>query len=294
MVPSEALELKIFHFAESAGKARWRPTDFSGLSKAVQFIEDAILVDALTDLHARRLLEFRQWSGESNGWLLYPGGSREYFFRPFEIRVTFSGRKYFERLEAAPAELSRWPTAPSTTQQETAGDESQLSTMQRATSQPILTPAPRHPKAFVSHSGQDRAFVERFAADLWAVGVIAWYSRWEIKAGDSIPAKIDAGIEECEFFIIVLSKNSIRAPWVQTELDAATARKMKGSVRKIIPIKIDECDGFPPIIDSLYREDFSSQPYEAALNRVLDSIFDVDVRPPLGGRSTEQKDEQSK
>jgi hypothetical protein len=29
-------------------------------------------------------------------------------------------------------------------------------------------------------------------------------------------------------------------------------------------------------------EDFSNQPYEAALKRVLDTIFDVDVRPPLG------------
>lgn len=292
MVPSEALELKIFHFAESAGRARWRPTDFSALSSAAQFTEDAILVDALTDLHTRAFLEFRHWSSESDDWLLYPGGSREYFFRPFEMRVTFSGRKYFERLEAAPSELNRRALTPEP-QEKNADDGSGLRAKQESPAQSILTPAPRCPIAFVSHSGQDREFVDRFAADLWAVGVIAWYSRWEIKPGDSIPAKIDEGIEGCEFFIIVLSKTSVRAPWVKTELNAAIAKKMSGSVRKIIPVKIDDCDGFPPIIDSLYREDFSNQPYEAALKRVLDSIFDVDVRPPLGRPLTEQKDEHS-
>jgi hypothetical protein len=43
-----------------------------------------------------------------------------------------------------------------------------------------------NPKAFVSHSTQDRSFVERFAADLRTRGIDAWYSAWEIKPGDSI------------------------------------------------------------------------------------------------------------
>lgn len=79
----------------------------------------------------------------------------------------------------------------------------------------------------------------------------------------------------------MLSKSSIGRPWVQTELDAATVRKLKGNVRKIIPVKIEDCGDLPPTLASLCWEDFSSQPYEAALKRVLDSIFEVDVRPPL-------------
>jgi hypothetical protein len=95
--------------------------------------------------------------------------------------------------------------------------------------------ATNHPKAFVSHSTQDHDFVEKFATDLMAKGVDVWYSGWEIKPGDSIRTKIDEGLEGCEYFIIVLSKNSISRPWVQTELDAATIRKLNGKVRKIIP-----------------------------------------------------------
>jgi len=296
MVPSEELELKIFRFAESAGKARWRATDLRTLSNAAQFHEDAVLVDALLDLDARRLMEFRQWSHELNDWVLYRGGIREYFYRPFEVRVTFAGRKYFERLEAPPTQPQRTEPSRSSSTTEVrlravAAEEVTIQARLDSSAQVIATPGPTDPKAFVSHSGQDRQFVDRFVRDLWAVGIKAWYSKWEIKPGDSIPAKIDEGIEDCEFFIIVLSKSSIHAPWVQIELQAAIARKANGKVRKIIPITIDDCDDFPPIIDSLCREDFANQSYESALKRVHDSIFEVDVRPQLGERPTEQKDE---
>jgi hypothetical protein len=138
------------------------------------------------------------------------------------------------------------------------------------------------PKVFVSHSTQDHAFAEKFAADLRSNGVDAWYSGWEIKPGDSIRQKIDEGLEGCEFFIIVLSKSSISRPWVQTELDAATVAKLNGKARKIIPIKIEDCGDLPPTLGSLCWEDFSTASYDLALKRVLESIFEVDVRPLLG------------
>jgi hypothetical protein len=141
---------------------------------------------------------------------------------------------------------------------------------------------PHHPKAFVSHATTDHPFVEKFAADLRANGVDAWFSKWEITPGDSIRAKIEEGLEGCEYFIIVLSKSSITRPWVQKELDAATVRNIGGKVRKIIPVKIEDCGDLPPTLGSLCWEDFSSQPYDAALKRVLDSIFERDVRPSLG------------
>jgi hypothetical protein len=284
MVPSEVLELKIFRFAESAGKARWRATDFASLSQAVQFQEDAVLVDALIDLHARAFMEFRQWNYGLNYWVLYAGAHREYFYGSFEMRVTFLGRKYFERLEAQPSDPNQSAMTPELRRDEAAKETATSQAMKDSSRQPVLFPESTNPKAFVSHSTQDRSFADRFAGDLRRYGVDAWYSRWEIKPGDSIRAKIDEGLEGCEFFIIVLSKTSVNRPWVKTELDAATVGKINGKVRKIIPVKIDDCGDLPPIITSLCWEDFSNQPYESALNRVLESIFEVDVRPPLGKR----------
>lgn len=289
ILPSEELELKIYRFAEAAGKAMWRPTDLPTLSNIAQFHEHAVLVDALLDLQSRKLIEFRQWSNERSDWVLCTGDNRNYFYRAFEVRVTFSGRKYFERLEAQFSAVDQSAQTEIRLQgivQGAATVRAELDSSPQA-----IVPPPIAPKAFVSHSGQDRHFVEKFAADLWDFGVKAWYSRWEIKAGDSIPERIDEGIEDCEFFIIVLSKNSIHAVWVKTELQAAITRKLDGKVRKIIPIKIDDCDQFPPIIGSLYREDFTTQSYEAALKRVVNSIFGVDERPALGKRPTEHEDE---
>jgi hypothetical protein len=57
MVPSEELELKGYHFAEFAGRARLQPADLGALATSLQFMEQAVL-----DLHARSFLEFRQWS----------------------------------------------------------------------------------------------------------------------------------------------------------------------------------------------------------------------------------------
>ena len=107
MTPSEDLELKLYRFAESTGKARWRPADAATLSNLGQFTDLSVLIDALDDLYARKFMEFRQWSYPQNGWSAYGGGDREYFYRGFEMRVTFSGRKYFESLEARAAEEGR-------------------------------------------------------------------------------------------------------------------------------------------------------------------------------------------
>jgi hypothetical protein len=144
-----------------------------------------------------------------------------------------------------------------------------------------------HPRAFVSHSTQDHLFVEKFAADLRTNGVDVWFSKWEIKAGDSIRAKIEEGLDGCEYFIIVLSKNSMNGPWVHKELDAATVRNIGGNVRKIIPVRIEDCGDLPPGLASLCWEDFSNQPYDAAVKRVLESIFDIDLKPRIGSPPTD-------
>jgi len=272
MTESEELELNIFRFAEPAGNVgmrEWRPTDLPMLSSSVKGFDRGVLIEALDDLHARKLMEFRQWSDQRKDWVLYPGKNPQYFRRMFEMHVTYSGRKYFERLEIESKAPGR-PTLPQKPDSQTA--EGSAASPKKA----------KAPKAFVSHSTQDHPFVEKFAADLRAKGVDAWFSKWEIKPGDSIRAKIDEGLEGCEYFIIVLSRTSVNRPWVRTELDAATIRKLGGKVRKIIPVKIEDCGDLPPTLASLCWEDFSNQPYEAALKRVLDSIFEVDVRPPLG------------
>ncbi len=49
---------------------------------------------------------------------------------------------------------------------------------------------------FFSHSLKDKKVVRAVAERLRGDGLRAWFDGWEIKAGDSIPAKIDDGLED--------------------------------------------------------------------------------------------------
>jgi hypothetical protein len=142
------------------------------------------------------------------------------------------------------------------------------------------SPRPNSPKTFISHSTKDRAFVEQFTADLKKAGIEAWYSGLDIRAGDRFPEEINRGLEWCEFFILVLSESSLSRPWVLTELYAALVRQNNGYIRKIIPVKIEEYGRLPALFEPLLVTDFTTQPYEAAIGRVIETIFVVDPYPP--------------
>ena len=46
---------------------------------------------------------------------------------------------------------------------------------------------------FLSHSSKDKAVVRAVAERLRADGLRVWIDDWEIRPGDSIPAKIETG-----------------------------------------------------------------------------------------------------
>jgi hypothetical protein len=48
---------------------------------------------------------------------------------------------------------------------------------------------------FLSHSSKDKAVVRPLAERLRKDGLKVWFDEWQIKPGDSIPAKIEEGLE---------------------------------------------------------------------------------------------------
>src|ERR1700726_2110535 len=147
MTQSKELELKIFWFAESAGKEGWRRTHLPALSTVVKCFEQAVLIEALDDLYARRRMRFRQWSDQRNDWVLYRGKNAECLQRSmFDMHVTFSGRMYFERLEAE----SKEPGRPTQAQRPALETAERNGTSQRSTEVPralALLPIPERPLA---------------------------------------------------------------------------------------------------------------------------------------------------
>jgi hypothetical protein len=94
-------------------------------------------------------------------------------------------------------------------------------------------------QVFISHSSADKErIVRRLARDLAAVGHTVWYDEWTIHPGESLAEKIDNGIQECDYFVILLSTSALKSRWVQKELSAAAVREIEKQSVFVIPVLI--------------------------------------------------------
>ena len=57
-------------------------------------------------------------------------------------------------------------------------------------------------------------------------GFKVWYDALSIEWGDSLRAKIDAGLRKSRFGIVVISRHYIRKGWTQYELDGLFQKEM--------------------------------------------------------------------
>lgn len=91
---------------------------------------------------------------------------------------------------------------------------------------------------FISHNSHDKSFVRKLSRDLENHGIKCWVDEAEIKIGDSLIQKIREGMDTANYFAIVLSPNSINAPWVVNELDVAMNYQINDKSIKILPIML--------------------------------------------------------
>lgn len=124
--------------------------------------------------------------------------------------------------------------------------------------------------AFLSHSTKDKPFVRRLAADLVANGIKVWIDEQNILVGDSVPEKIAQGLAESDFFLIVVSQQSVESAWVKKELSSALVHEIERRKVAVMPIKLDDAKMPDSIHDKLYA-DFRNS-YEDGLQKLLRSI----------------------
>lgn len=145
----------------------------------------------------------------------------------------------------------------------------------------MTTPATA-PRAFISHSGKDKArFVDEFATKLRGKGIDAWLAGWELTPGDSLIRKIfNEGLKDPEAVVVVLSKNSVESKWVREELDAAMIRKIEGRSR-LIPVRIEECK-VPEALLHISWVDAAKLGLDGAVDEVVGAMHGHTKRPALG------------
>lgn len=77
--------------------------------------------------------------------------------------------------------------------------------------------------------------VRDLAHALRAERLTVWYDEFEMRVGDSLRRKIDAGIASCRFGLVVFSPAFFAKNWSQYELDGLVTREMTGQ-QIILPL----------------------------------------------------------
>jgi hypothetical protein len=87
--------------------------------------------------------------------------------------------------------------------------------------------------AFISHASEDKdVLVKPLARALARLGFQIWYDEFELAVGDSLRQKIDHGLANSRYGIVVLSKAFFKKNWPKYELNGLVAREIDG--RKVI------------------------------------------------------------
>jgi hypothetical protein len=89
---------------------------------------------------------------------------------------------------------------------------------------------------FISHASEDKDEVVRpLAVALQSGGLSVWYDEFELKIGDSLRRKIDQGLANSRFGVVVLSKAFFGKGWTNYELDGLVTRAVGGE-QVLLPI----------------------------------------------------------
>jgi hypothetical protein len=88
---------------------------------------------------------------------------------------------------------------------------------------------------FLSHSSKDKNIIRPLADRLKKDGVKVWFDEWEIRPGDSIPAKIEEGLEHSRVLVLCMSANAFGSDWAQLEEGTFRFRDPLNKERRFLP-----------------------------------------------------------
>ncbi len=141
---------------------------------------------------------------------------------------------------------------------------------------------------FLSHNHLDKPFVRKLANDLENHGIKCWLDEAEMKIGDSLIQKIREGIDNSDYFAIILSPHSVNAPWVKNELDVAYNFQI-GEKIKVLPLLLKDCE--PPgfLVGKLYADFRKEEEYLNSFKKLLATLgitFNKNIFFPIENTKT--------
>jgi hypothetical protein len=92
------------------------------------------------------------------------------------------------------------------------------------------------PRVFLSHSANDKKFIERLAGDLRKCQIEPWLDTEEIRDGKSwLKVIFEDGIPTCDSIMVYFTENSIKSKMVGKEIDSSLITQLSDSGIGILP-----------------------------------------------------------
>jgi TIR domain len=132
-------------------------------------------------------------------------------------------------------------------------------------------------EVFLSHSSRNGAFTSRLAKTFSAYGVDSFFSKRSIRGAQQWHAEIGAALKRCDWFLVVLSPQSVTSEWVNRELVYALQERRYQN--RIIPVLYKQCnpDDLSWVLRSIEWVDFRKDFHEGC--RQLFRIWKLDYQP---------------
>ena len=127
---------------------------------------------------------------------------------------------------------------------------------------------------FLSYSSKDKKIVHALARRLKRDGLRVWLDAWSIRPGDSIPLKIQAGLEQSRTLLICMSSAYFKSEWGRLEHNTLLFRDPSNEQRRFIPLLIENCT--PPDIIAQFAYIDWLEASDKAYDKLLDAIRQVE------------------
>ena len=122
-------------------------------------------------------------------------------------------------------------------------------------------------RAFLSYSSEDVELAQQIDLDLRELGAHVWIDQRMILPGDSLYEVIPEGIESADFFLALLTNNSVESKWCKRELHRAFELESSKDRVFIVPILAEHCE-IPPFLKEKSYADIRDEKYADGIEMI--------------------------
>jgi type III secretion protein V len=123
-------------------------------------------------------------------------------------------------------------------------------------------------KVFLSHSSADKDLARRLARDLQSANVDVWLDQWEIGVGEEFGQRIEQGLEEVDFVIVLLTHASVASEWVDREWRHKVQHEAQTKRIAVVPVRGEPCE-IPDFLAQRSYADISGGSYPLGFRHLL-------------------------